>query len=70
MKFERGEVIELKGAETYNAKKGDKAICKGYFLYNEEEFIDIEWVRDGDSDGQLNGGYYESMFIKSEEVSE
>jgi hypothetical protein len=69
MKFERNEIIEFKGVPTFSAKKGAKAVCKGYFRLHDDEMLDVEWIRNGDDNGQMNGGYHESWFTKVEEVS-
>jgi ATP-dependent helicase YprA (DUF1998 family) len=67
MKFERGELLEFQGAQNYNAEKGAKAICVGYHTRNEIEYIDVKWIRNGDDNDQVDGGYFESQFRKSED---
>jgi hypothetical protein len=64
MKFEVGDILEFKGVETYAAKKGAKAVCIG-----NDDYLQVEWIRNGDDNGQINGGYHESWFTKVEEVS-
>jgi predicted SnoaL-like aldol condensation-catalyzing enzyme len=65
MKFEKGDILEFKGVETYAAKKGAKAICIG-----NDDYLQVEWIRNGDDNDQGNGGYLETWFTKVEEVSE
>ena len=64
MKFERGDILEFKGVKNYSAKKGAKAICvsNGDYLY-------VEWIRNGDDNDQINGGYHSEWFTKVGEVS-
>jgi hypothetical protein len=69
MKFERNEIIEFKGVPTFSAKKGAKAVCKGYFRLHDDEMLDVEWIRNGDDNGQIDGGYYEAWFTTVGEVS-
>lgn len=69
MKFERNEIIEFKGIPTFSAKKGAKAVCKGYFRLHDDEMLDVEWIRNGDDNGQIDGGYYEAWFTTVGEVS-
>jgi hypothetical protein len=64
MKFKKGDILEFKGVLTYAAKKGAKAICIG-----NDDYLQVEWIRNGDDNGQMNGGYHESWFTKVEEVS-
>lgn len=70
MKFERNEIIEFKGVPTFSAKKGAKAVCKGYFRLHDDEMLDVEWIRNGDDNGQIDGGYHEAWFTTVGEVSE
>ena len=71
MKLVKGDILEFEGAKTYSAIKGAKAIFKGYSKGSSgEEYITIEWIRDGFSGKQEDGAYYEYMFKKVEEVSE
>ena len=65
MKFKKGDILEFKGVPTYAAKKGAKAVCIG-----NDDYLQVEWIRNGDDNGQMNGGYHESWFLKVEEVSE
>jgi hypothetical protein len=65
MKFKKGDILEFKGVETYAAKKGAKAICIG-----NDDYLQIEWIRNGDDNDQGNGGYHTEWFIKVGEVSE
>jgi predicted SnoaL-like aldol condensation-catalyzing enzyme len=69
MKFERNEIIEFKGVPTFSAKKGAKAVCKGYFRLHDDEMLDVEWIRNGDDNGQVDGGYHEAWFTTVGEVS-
>jgi len=69
MKFERNEIIEFKGVPTFSAKKGAKAVCKGYFRLHDDEMLDVEWIRNGDDNGQIDGGYHEAWFTTVGEVS-
>jgi hypothetical protein len=64
MKFKKGDILEFKGVETYAAKKGAKAICIG-----NDDYLQVEWIRNGDDNDQGNGGYYTEWFIKVGEVS-
>ena len=65
MKFKRGDLLEFKGVETYAAEKGAKAICVG-----NDDYLQVEWIRNGDDNNQIDGGYHETWFTKVEEVSE
>jgi hypothetical protein len=64
MKFKKGDILEFKGVETYAAKKGAKAICVG-----NDDYLQVEWIRNGDDNNQIDGGYHETWFTKVEEVS-
>ena len=64
MKFKEGDILEFDGRGIFSAKKGAKAICKGY----RKIFIIVEWIRDELSNEQKDGGYYEYHFTKTEEV--
>ena len=64
MKFKKGDILEFKGVETYAAKKGAKAICVG-----NDDYLQVEWIRNGDDNDQINGGYHADWFIKVEDVS-
>lgn len=67
-KFKVKDVLEFEGGGTYAAQKGATGICKGYFVgYGDVEYVDIEWIRDGLDNEQMNGGYFESQFTKVEE---
>ena len=65
MKFKEGDILEFKGVPTYAAKKGAKAICVG-----NDDYLQVEWIRNGDDNDQINGGYHADWFTKVEEVSE
>ncbi len=65
MKFKKGDILEFKGVKTYAAKKGAKAICVG----NDDDYLQVEWIRNGDDNDQINGGYHTEWFIKVGEVS-
>jgi len=68
MKFKEGDILEFDGIGRWAAKKGATGICRGYEIDNEgEEFIQIEWIISELSNGQSDGGYYESQFTKVEE---
>jgi len=64
--LKKGDILEFSGAKTYAAEKGAKAIFKGY----ENDWINVEWIRDELSGKQMDGCYSSSMFKKVEEVSE
>jgi len=64
MKFKRGDILEFIGVPTYAAKKGAKAICVG-----NDDYLQVEWIRNGDDNDQINGGYHADWFTKVEEVS-
>jgi hypothetical protein len=64
MKFKKGDILEFKGVKTYAAKKGAKAICIG-----NDDYLQVEWIRNGDDNDQINGGYHTEWFIKVGEVS-
>ena len=64
MKFKKGDILEFKGVETYAAEKGAKAICVG-----NDDYLQVEWIRNGDDNDQIDGGYHETWFTKVEEVS-
>lgn len=59
MKFKEGDILEFIGVETYSAKKGARAICKG-----NNGYLQVEWIRDGLDNDQANGGYHSDWFIK------
>ena len=70
MKLVKGDILEFKGAKTYEAQKGAKAIYKEHFKgHSGEEYIRIEWIRDELSGEQQDGGYYESQFKKVKDIS-
>ncbi len=70
MKFKEGDILEFDGIGSYAAKKGATAICKGYEIDEDgESFIQVQWIRNELSEGQDDGGYYESQFTKVGEVS-
>jgi len=70
MKFKKGDILEFDGIGSYAAKKGATAVCKGYEIDEDgESFIQVQWIRNELSEGQDDGGYYESQFTKVEEVS-
>jgi len=64
MKFKKGDILEFKGVKNYSAKKGAKAIC----VYV-DNYVYVEWIRDGLDNDQDNGGYEKEWFTKVEEVS-
>jgi ribosomal protein S8 len=67
-KFKVKDVLEFEGGKTYAAQKGATGICKGHFIgHGDVEYVDIEWIRDGLDNNQMNGGYLESQFTKVEE---
>jgi hypothetical protein len=63
MKFKEGDILEFIGVETYSAKKGARAICTG-----NNDFLQVEWIRDELSGSQMDGGYYSGWFIKVGEL--
>jgi hypothetical protein len=63
MKFKEGDILEFVGVDTYSAKKGARAICKG-----DNGLIQVEWIRDELSGGQMDGGYHSAWFIKVGEL--
>ena len=65
MKFKEGDILEFKGVPTYAAKKGAKAIC-----VSNGDYLQVEWIRNGFDNDQINGGYHSEWFIKVGEVSE
>ena len=70
MKFKERDILEFDGIGRYAAKKGATAICKGYEIDEDgESFIQVQWIRNELSEGQDDGGYYESQFTKVGEVS-
>jgi hypothetical protein len=70
MKFKEGDILEFDGIGSYAAKKGATAVCKGYEIDEDgESFIEVQWIRNELSEGQDDGGYYESQFTKVGEVS-
>jgi hypothetical protein len=68
MKFKKGDILEFKGAEDYEAQEGATAVFQEYYIgVGDEEYIMVEWIRDELSGNQDNGGYYEYQFEKVEE---
>ena len=59
MKFKEGDILEFKGVKNYAAKKGAKAIC-----VSNDDYLYVEWIRNGDDNDQGNGGYHTEWFIK------
>jgi hypothetical protein len=64
MEFKKGDILEFKGVKNYSAKKGAKAIC----VYV-DNYVYVDWIRDGLDNDQDNGGYEKEWFTKVEEVS-
>ena len=64
MAFKKGDILEFKGVKNYSAKKGAKAIC-----VSNDNYLYVEWIRNGDDNDQDNGGYHEEWFTKVGEVS-
>ena len=64
MEFKKGDILEFKGVKNYSAKKGAKAIC----VYV-DNYVYVEWIRNGLDNDQDNGGYEKEWFTKVEEVS-
>lgn len=64
MKFKKGDILEFKGVQNYGALQGAKAIC-----VNNDNYLHVEWIRNGDDNGQHDGGYHEEWFTKVGEVS-
>jgi hypothetical protein len=63
MKFKKGDILEFKGVPTYAAEKGAKAICVG-----NDDYLQVEWIRNGFDNNQIDGGYRTEWFIKVGEV--
>ncbi len=61
--FQVGDILIFHGVRGYQAVKGAKVIYKGSYEAWGEEFIDVKWI-DELSNGQDDGGYYESDFTK------
>jgi len=73
MKLKKGDVLTFNSPSvTYAANRWATAIYQGKTRIDEDggELISVIWVRDGNDNGQHDGEYYLSMFIKPEEVSE
>jgi hypothetical protein len=64
MEFKKGDILEFKGVKNYSAKKGAKAIC----VYV-DNYVYVDWIRDGLDNDQDNGGYEKEWFTKVGEVS-
>ena len=70
MKLVKGDIVRFDGNGPYAAVKGARAIYMGHAQgYSGEEYITVQWIRDGFSGNQEDGNYYESQFTKVEEVS-
>jgi len=69
MKLKVGDILMFQGGKRYSAELGARAIYKGTKTEQGEEYIQVEWIRDGKDHGQNDGGYDESQFAKVEEVS-
>lgn len=69
MKLKIGDILMFQGGKSYAAELGARAIYKGTKTEHGEEYIQVEWIRDGKDHGQQDGGYDESQFTKVEEVS-
>lgn len=72
MELVEGDILEFtKGKAAYSASDGAKAIYQGEKYTDQDggEVISIKWVRNGDDNGQIDGGYFLSMFKKVEDVS-
>lgn len=62
--FKENDCLEYDGrGDKRSAKKGAKAIFKGYY----KEYIKVEWIRDELSGTQRDGGYYARNFTKVQE---
>jgi hypothetical protein len=66
MKFKEGDILEFDGHGPYAAEKGATAICRGYKVEDGIEYIQVEWIINELSKGQMDGGYSESQFKKVE----
>ena len=66
MKFKKGDILEFDGFGTYAAEKGATAICRGYKIEDGIEYVQVEWIINELSKGQMDGGYNESQFTKVE----
>jgi len=64
MKFKEGDILEFDGHGPYAAEKGATAICRGYKVVDGIEYVQIEWIINELSKGQMDGGYSESQFTK------
>lgn len=64
MAFKKGDILEFKGVQNYSALQGAKAICVG-----NDDYLQVEWIRNGDDNDQCNGGYHSEWFTKVGEVS-
>jgi hypothetical protein len=67
--FKVGDIVIFNPRENerdlnYAAEKGARALVKGY---RGLELVDVKWL-DEKSYGQLDGGYYEYMFIKEKKT--
>lgn len=72
MKLVEGDILEFLSTDEdkYIAQKGAKAIYQEHYIgWENEEYIRVKWIRDELSGRQEDGGYYEHMFKKVEEVS-
>ena len=68
MKIKKEDVLEFDPQGIYSAKKGAKAVFTGQYYIDRGggELIEVKWIRDGNDNGQNDGGYYLSMFTKIE----
>ena len=66
MKFKKGDIVKFEGAYSYSAKKGATAIVENYYIgHDGNEYLNIKWIKNGLSDGQDDGGYFENHFTKN-----
>jgi hypothetical protein len=72
MKFKKGEILTFNNPSIiYSANRWARAIFTGKVEVDEDggELIKVEWIRDGNENGQHDGWYYSSMFLTQEEVN-
>jgi hypothetical protein len=67
MKFKEGDILEFDGHGIFAAEEGATAICRGYKVEDGVEYVQVEWIINELSHGQMDGGYSESHFTKVED---
>lgn len=71
MKMKKGEILTFNNPSTsYSANRWARAIFTGKVEVDEDggELIKVEWIRDGNDNGQNDGWYYSHMFLTQEQV--